>query len=58
MAKMGRPKLEEPLVKDTKVRFTEKQYERLLAYAKLHDSTVAEVLRESVLKIIEEQEKK
>ena len=33
MAKMGRPPLEEPMVHKVSVRFTEKEYQRLKAYA-------------------------
>ena len=57
MAKMGRPKSEEPMDKKISVRFTQKEYSRLLAYATLQKMTVTQAVKSSVMeKIITEQD--
>ena len=57
MAKMGRPKSEEPMDKKISVRFTQKEYSRLVAYARLQNITVTQAVKSSVMeKIVTEQE--
>lgn len=57
MAKMGRPKSEEPMDKKISVRFTQKEYSRLLAYATLQKMTVTQAVKSSVMeRIITEQD--
>lgn len=48
MAKMGRPKVDEPADKRVTVRFKEKEYTFLLEYAKHQKMTVAQVVRSAV----------
>lgn len=52
---MGRPKLEEPLVKPVLVRFSEKEYERLQKCAKLNKTTVTQFIREAATKEVDSQ---
>ena len=40
MPRNGRPKLEEPQIKKISLRVSEKDYERILAYAEKHKITV------------------
>ena len=48
MAKMGRPKVDEPADRRVTVRFKEKEYTLLLEYAAHQDLTVAQVVRSAV----------
>ena len=48
MAKMGRPKVDEPADKRVTVRFKEKEYTFLLEYAEHRNMTVAQVIRSAV----------
>ena len=48
MAKMGRPKVDEPADKRVTVRFKEKEYTFLLEYAEHRNMTVAQVVRSAV----------
>ena len=48
MAKMGRPKVDEPADRRVTVRFKEKEYTFLLEYAAHQDLTVAQVVRLAV----------
>lgn len=48
MAKMGRPKVDEPADQRVTVRFKEKEYTFLLEYAKHRKMTVAQVVRSAV----------
>lgn len=45
MAKMGRPKVDEPADRKVTVRFKDKEYTLLLEYAKHRDMTVTQVIR-------------
>ena len=54
MAKMGRPTVEEPKDKRVSMRVTEKDYERIFAYAEKHKITVAELISKGVEKVMEE----
>lgn len=57
MAKMGRPKSEEPMDRKVSIRFTQKEYSRLVAYARLQGITVTQAVKSSVMeKIVTEQE--
>ncbi len=48
MARMGRPKLEEPMVHKVSVRFNEKEYQRLKAYAESINKTMTEAMKEGI----------
>lgn len=48
MAKMGRPKVDEPADRKVTVRFKEKEYTFLLEYAKHRNMTVTQVIRSLV----------
>lgn len=53
MAKMGRPAVEEPKDKRVSMRVTEKDYQRIVAYAKKQKITVAEIISRAVKAYIE-----
>jgi predicted DNA-binding protein len=48
MAKMGRPKLEEPMTHKVSVRFNDKEYQRLKAYAESINKTMTEALKDGI----------
>ena len=48
MAKMGRPKVDEPADRKVTIRFKEKEYSFLLEYAEHRDMTVTQVIRSVV----------
>ena len=48
----GRPKAANPKSVEVKVRFTDSDNQRLLAYSKAHLSTRAETIREAVLLLL------
>lgn len=48
MAQMGRPKLEEPMIHKVSVRFTEKEYQKLKAYAESADKTMTEAMKDGI----------
>ena len=48
MAKMGRPKVDEPADKRITVRFKDSEYNLLLEYAENHNMTLAQVVRLAV----------
>lgn len=48
MAKMGRPKVDNPADKRVTVRFKDEEYDLLLEYAKNHKMTIAQVIRLAV----------
>ena len=54
MAKMGRPAVEEPKDKRVSMRVTEKDYQRIVAYAENKNITVAELISRAVDDYIEE----
>ena len=54
MAKMGRPAVEEPKDKRVSMRVTEKDYQRIVAYAEKQGITVAELISRAVDDYIEE----
>lgn len=53
MAKMGRPAVEEPKDKRVSMRVTEKDYQRIVAYAEKQGITVAELISRAVDDYIE-----
>ena len=53
MAKMGRPTVEEPKDKRVSMRVTEKDYQRIVAYAENKNITVAELISRAVDDYIE-----
>ena len=48
MARMGRPKVDEPADKRVTVRFKEQEYNLLLEYADHHKMTIAQAVRLAV----------
>ena len=52
MAKMGRPKSEEPKTNKITVRFTDEELDLLKKYADRNDLTIAQAVREGVRDII------
>ncbi len=48
MAKMGRPKVENPSTNRITVRFTDKEYNSIRNYAKAHKTTMTKVIKEAV----------
>ena len=45
MAKMGRPKSDNPMDKKVSVRFNQQEYDILLEYARTHEMTVTQVIK-------------
>lgn len=58
MARMGRPKLEEPMVHKVSVRFNEKEYQRLKAYAESINKTMTEAMKEGIELLYEKDSRK
>lgn len=58
MAKMGRPPLEEPMIHKVSVRFTEKEYQRLKAYAEAINKTMTEALKDGIELLYEKEPRK
>ena len=58
MAKMGRPLLEEPMVHKVSVRFTEREYQRLKAYAEAINKTMTEALKDGIELLYEKEPRK
>ena len=58
MAKMGRPPLEEPMVHEVSVRFTEREYQRLKAYAEAINKTMTEALKDGIELLYEKEPRK
>lgn len=48
MAKTGRPKGDNPMDRKVSIRFTEKEYELLLEYAKNHELSITQAIKMSV----------
>ena len=48
MSNMGRPKLDEPMVHKVSVRFNEREYQRLKAYAESSNKTMTEALKDGI----------
>ena len=58
MAKTGRPPLEEPMVHKVSVRFTEREYQRLKAYAEAINKTMTEALKDGIELLYEKEPRK
>ena len=58
MAKMGRPPLEEPMVHKVSVRFSEREYQRLKAYAEAINKTMTEALKDGIELLYEKEPRK
>lgn len=52
MAKVGRPKEDNPKETIVGVRLTKEEHNRLLSYAKDHDMTITQVLKDGVKEVI------
>lgn len=57
MAKMGRPKLEEPMTHKVSVRFNDREYQRLKAYAESINKTMTEALKDGIELLYEQDSK-
>lgn len=57
MAVMGRPRVDEPKDKRVSMRVNEKDYNEIMAYAKDHNLTVAELIKEAVNQYMDEKNK-
>ena len=57
MAKMGRPKTDDPREKSLGVRVTNDEYKVIKEYAKEHDMTITETLLKGVKELIKEPAK-
>ena len=58
MAQMGRPKLDEPMVHKVSVRFNEREYQRLKAYAEKINKTMTEALKDGIELLYEKDSQK
>lgn len=58
MAKMGRPPLEEPMIHKVSVRFNEREYQRLKAYAESINKTMTEALKDGIELLYKDSQKK
>ena len=58
MSNMGRPKLDEPMVHKVSVRFTEREYQRLKAYAEAINKTMTEALKDGIELLYEKEPRK
>ncbi len=52
MAKMGRPKADNPRNRSVTVRMTPEQYDELLSYSQKHDQTVTQTIVQGVFLLI------
>lgn len=57
MAKMGRPKADNPKSHAINLRVTKDEYEKMQEYATKHDLTIAESARQGIIKLLEEDKK-
>lgn len=57
MAKMGRPPVEEPSNHKVSVRLTDKQYQRLKAYAESCNESMTEALKKGMELLLENSER-
>ncbi len=53
MAQMGRPKVDEPRKNAVMVRFTDKEYQRLVKWAEVYDLTITETVRRGMKKLLQ-----
>ena len=58
MAKMGRPKADNPRNRSVTVRMTPEQYEELLSYSQKHDQTVTQTIVQGVCLLISSNREK
>jgi hypothetical protein len=58
MAKMGRPKADNPRNRSVTVRMTPEQYEELLSYSQKHDQTVTQTIVQGVYLLISSNREK
>lgn len=49
MAKMGRPKIDNPAAKKVTVRFTAEEHDLLVKYSQKHDKTMTQVIKMTVM---------
>ena len=56
MAKMGRPKVESPRDKMINIRLTEKEYEKLAAYASANNQTITQVVLQRIKSVLNDSE--
>lgn len=58
MARMGRPKSDNPKQKSIGIRMSDEEREKLLRYASEHDKTITEVVQEAVNRLYDADEDK
>lgn len=58
MAKMGRPKVDNPKKKSIGIRMSDEEREKLLRYASEHNKTITEIVQEAVNRLYEADEDK
>ena len=56
MAVMGRPKSDNPKVKNVTIRLTEEEYQEVVRYSSDHNQTITKTLKEG-FKLVKKQEK-
>ncbi len=56
MAVMGRPKSDNPKVKNVTIRLTEEEYQEVVRYSSEHNQTITKTLKEG-FQLVKEQEK-
>lgn len=57
MAKMGRPKTDNPRSKNVSLRLTPEQHEDLLSYSKRHGQTVTQTIVQGLYLLLERENK-
>lgn len=55
---MGRPPLEEPMTHKVSVRFNDREYQRLKAYAEAINKTMTEALKDGIELLYEKESRK
>ena len=48
MSTMGRPKSDEPMKNKISIRFTDREYQRLKAYAEAYQKTLTEAVKDGI----------
>jgi predicted transcriptional regulator len=52
-SKLGRPKVEKPLINDVKVRLDDDLHAKLIEYCRRNNATKAETIREAIIEFLE-----
>lgn len=54
MAKMGRPNVDKPRQNQVTIRLNDEEYQKIKQYAKEHNLSVAHIVREGAIKLIQQ----